>query len=269
MVTPAALAELIHATAADVLAGRGLDVAALPASVTVERPRNPEHGDYATNVALQSAKKVGVPPRELAGWLADALGARDEIDSAEVAGPGFLNLRLAPDAQGAIVREVLATGPRYGDGTELAGRRINLEFVSANPTGPLHLGHTRWAAVGDALGRILVARGGQVTREYYFNDAGAQIDRFVRSLVAAARGEPVPDGGYEGGYVYDIAAEVLRARPDALDLPDGQQREVFRRLGVGLMFDAIKASLHEFRTDFDVYFHEQSLHETGEVDVAV
>jgi arginyl-tRNA synthetase len=268
-VTPAALAELIRTTAVDVLTTRGLDAAALPSAVTVERPRNPEHGDYATNIALRSGKKVGVAPRELAGWLAEALGARDEIDSAEVAGPGFLNLRLASDAQGAIVREVLAAGDRYGHGAELAGRKINLEFVSANPTGPLHLGATRWAAVGDALGRILAARGADVTREYYFNDAGAQIDRFVRSLVAAAQGSPVPDGGYEGDYVGDIAAEVLRRRPDALDLPDGERDETFRRVGVGLMFDAIKASLHEFRTDFDVFFHEQSLHDSGAVDAAV
>ena len=267
--TPAALAELIHATAADVLAERGLDAGVLPAAVTVERPRNPEHGDYATNVALQSARKVGVPPRDLAGWLAEALSARDEIDSAEVAGPGFLNLRLAPDAQGAIVREVLAGGGGYGHGAELAGRRINLEFVSANPTGPLHLGATRWAAVGDGLGRILAARGGEIVREYYFNDAGAQIDRFVRSLVAVAQGRPVPADGYEGDYIADIAAEVLRRQPDALDLPDGEREEAFRRVGVGLMFDSIKASLHEFHTDFDVYFHEQSLHESGAVDAAV
>jgi arginyl-tRNA synthetase len=268
-VTPAALAELIRTTAADVLTTRGLDAAALPAAVTVERPRNPEHGDYANNIALRSGKKIGVAPRELAGWLAEALGARDEIDSAEVAGPGFLNLRLAPDAQGAIVREVLAAGDAYGHGEELSGRNINLEFVSANPTGPLHLGATRWAAVGDALGRILAARGADVTREYYFNDAGAQIDRFVRSLVAAAQGSPVPDGGYEGDYIGDIAAEVLRRQPDALDLPEAERDETFRRIGVGLMFDSIKASLHEFRADFDVFFHEQSLHESGAVDAAV
>ena len=267
--TPAALAELIRATAADVLASHGLDAAVLPAAVTVERPRNPEHGDYATNVALQTAKKVGVPPRDLAGWLADALKARGEIDSAEVAGPGFLNLRLAADAQGAIVGEVLAAGDAYGRGSELGGQKINLEFVSANPTGPLHLGATRWAAVGDALGRVLAARGGDVTREYYFNDAGTQIDRFVGSLVAVADGKPVPADGYEGGYIHDIAAEVLRRRPDALQLPADERDEVFRRVGVGLMFDSIKASLHEFRTDFDVYFHEASLHESGAVDTAV
>jgi arginyl-tRNA synthetase len=268
-VTPAALAELIRTTAADVLTTRGLDAAALPAAVTVERPRNPEHGDYATNIALRSGKKVGVAPRELAGWLAEALGARDEIDSAEVAGPGFLNLRLAPDAQGAIVRDVLNRSETYGHSDELAGRRINLEFVSANPTGPLHLGHTRWAAVGDALGRILAARGADVTREYYFNDAGAQIDRFVRSLVAVAQDRPVPEDGYEGEYIADIAAQVLRIEPGALELPEDERDETFRRIGVGLMFDAIKASLHEFRTDFDVYFHEQSLHDSGAVDAAV
>ena len=268
-VTPAALAELIHATAADVLAEHGLDAAALPPAADVERPRNPEHGDYATNIALRSAKRAGVPPRELAGWLAAALLTRDGIESAEVAGPGFLNLRLAPDAQAAIVREVLAAGDAYGHGSELAGRRINLEFVSANPTGPIHLGSTRWAAVGDALGRLLAARGGDVTREYYFNDAGAQIERFVRSLIAVARRQPVPADGYEGEYIGDIAAAVLRAEPGALDLPPGELHETFRRVGVGLMFDAIKAALHEFRTDFDVYFHEQSLHDSGAVAAAV
>jgi len=267
-VTPAALAELIHATATDVLVERGIDVAAL-AAVTIERPRDPGHGDYATNVAMQSARRAGVAPRELAGWLAEALRASGEIDTAEVAGPGFLNLRLTAGAHGAIVREVLVAGAAHGRGDELGGQRINLEFVSANPTGPIHLGHTRWAAVGDALARILVARGGDVTREYYFNDAGAQIDRFVRSLVAAARDEPAPPDGYEGAYVADIAADVLRVAPDALDLPDAERDETFRRVGVGLMFDAIKASLHAFRTDFDVYFHERSLHESGAVDVAV
>ncbi len=186
--TPAQLAELVRAAASDVLARRGLDLAALPADVGVERPRNPEHGDYATNVAMRTAKRAGVPPRELAGWLAEELAGQAGIASAEVAGPGFLNLRLAADAQGAIVGEVLAAGEGYGTGDDYTGRHVNLEFVSANPTGPLHLGGTRWAAVGDALGRVLAARGAKVTREYYFNDAGAQIDRFVESLVAAAKG---------------------------------------------------------------------------------
>jgi arginyl-tRNA synthetase len=268
-VTPAALADLVRAVAVDVLTSRDLDLAALPAAVTIERPRNPEHGDYATNLALQVAKKVGVAPRELAGWLAEGLAGRDGVAVAEVAGPGFINLRLAADAQGEIVRQVLEAGAEYGQGDTLAGRRINLEFVSANPTGPLHLGGTRWAAAGDALGRVLSAQGAEVAREYYFNDAGAQIDRFVQSLIAAAKGESPPENGYAGAYVSDVAAAVLRAEPNALSLPAGEDAEVFRRVGVGLMFEEIKRSLHEFGTDFDVFFHEDSLHASGQVDEVV
>jgi arginyl-tRNA synthetase len=266
-VTPALLADLVRAAASDVLTRRGLDLAALPADVGVERPRNPEHGDYATNVAMRTAKKAGVSPRELAGWLVEELAGKAGIASAELAGPGFINLRLAADAQGAIVTEVLAAGDAYGTGDELADACVNLEFVSANPTGPLHLGGTRWAAAGDALGRVLTARGAKVTREYYFNDAGAQIDRFVASLVAAASGGPTPDNGYGGAYIHDIAAQVLAAAPDALAAPD--RDEVFRRVGVDLMFVEIKQALHDFGTDFDVWFHEQSLHESGAVGTAV
>jgi len=266
-VTPDVLADLVRVAALDVLADRGLDAAALPDDVGVERPRNPEHGDYATNVALRTAKKAGVNPRDLATWLAEALAARDGIASAEIAGPGFINLRLASDAQGAMVGQVLAAGAAYGTGDELAGRSVNLEFVSANPTGPLHLGGTRWAAVGDALGRILSARGAAVTREYYFNDAGGQIDRFVASLVAAAKGEPAPENGYGGAYIADIAARVVAAEPGALDSPE--RDEVFRRVGVGFMFDEIKSDLHDFGTDFDVWFHEDSLHKSGAVERSV
>jgi arginyl-tRNA synthetase len=268
-VTPAQLAELVRVVASDVLARRGLDAAALPADVGVERPRNPEHGDYATNVALRTGKKAGVPPRDLAAWLVEELAGQPGIASAEIAGPGFINLRLAAEAQGAIVGEVLAAGQGYGTGDDYAGRNVNLEFVSANPTGPLHLGGTRWAAVGDALGRILAARGAKVTREYYFNDAGAQIDRFVRSLVAVALGQPVPEDGYGGAYIGEIAAQVVAAEPDALSLTGAERDEVFRRVGVGLMFDEIKRALHEFGTDFDVWFHEQSLHDSGAVESAV
>ncbi|WP_326565768.1 arginine--tRNA ligase [Amycolatopsis rhabdoformis] len=267
--TPAALADLVRASAVQVLDARGVDAAVLPEQVTIERPRNPDHGDYATNLALQVAKKAGLQPREFAEALAEVVAAADGVTAAEVAGPGFLNFRLAADAQGEVVRQVLVAGEAYGRGDALAGRKINLEFVSANPTGPIHLGGTRWAAVGDALGRVLGAQGGDVTREYYFNDAGAQIDRFVRSLIAAAKGEPAPEDGYAGGYINDIAAEVLKQEPSALSLPDAERHETFRRVGIELMFTEIRQSLHEFGTDFDVYFHENSLHESGAVDAAV
>ena len=267
--TPADLAELLKTTAATILAERGLDAAALPETVTVERPRNPEHGDYATNLALQLGKKVGVNPREFAGWLAEALASADGISSAEVAGPGFVNLRIQAAAQAVVVGQVIDAGAAYGNSADLAGVNVNLEFVSANPTGPIHIGGTRWAAVGDALGRLLSTQGAQVVREYYFNDHGAQIDRFARSLVAAAKGEPVPEDGYAGDYIADIAAQVVAKVPDVLSQPADECQETFRSIGVVLMFAHIKASLHDFGTDFDVFTHEDSMHTSGRVDQAI
>jgi arginyl-tRNA synthetase len=268
-VTPADLAELLKTTASAVLAQRGLDTAALPPTVTVERPRNPEHGDYASNLAMQLGKRVGANPRELAGWLAEALARADGIASAEVAGPGFINMRLEASAQAVIVNNVIDAGQGFGHSSALAGHKINLEFVSANPTGPIHIGGTRWAAVGDALGRLLSTQGADVVREYYFNDHGAQIDRFASSLIAAAKGEPTPPDGYAGTYITDIAAQVLQKAPDALSLPEPDMRETFRAIGVDLMFTHIKESLHEFGTDFDVYTHEDSMHTSGRVDQAI
>ncbi|WP_096289576.1 arginine--tRNA ligase [Mycobacterium ahvazicum] len=267
--TPADLAELLKATASAVLAEHGLDASALPATVTVERPRNPEHGDYASNLAMQLGKKVGANPRELAGWLAEALASADGVSSAEVAGPGFINLRLEASAQAKVVNDVIDAGDRYGYSDTLSGTKINLEFVSANPTGPIHIGGTRWAAVGDALGRLLSTQGADVTREYYFNDHGAQIDRFANSLIAAAKGEPAPQDGYAGSYINDIATQVLQKAPDALGLPDAEMHETFREIGVDLMFNHIKETLHEFGTDFDVYTHEDSMHTSGRVDEAI
>ena len=267
--TPADLAELLKSTAAAVLTEHGLDTAVLPATVTVERPRNPEHGDYATNLALQLGKKAGANPRELAGWLAAALAAKDGIAAAEVAGPGFVNLRIEASAQNVLVGDVIAAAGRYGTSQALDGTKVNLEFVSANPTGPIHIGGTRWAAVGDALGRLLSTQGAEVVREYYFNDHGAQIDRFTNSLIAAAKGEPTPEDGYAGTYIGDIAAQVLAKDPDALSLPDAEMRETFRAIGVNLMFDHIKESLHEFGTDFDVYTHEDSMHTSGRVEQSI
>lgn len=267
--TPAELSTLIATEARATLEAHDLDASVVPDAPTVERPRNPEHGDYATNIAMQVAKKAGTNPREFATWLAEKLAANDGIDEASVAGPGFINIRLAAAAQGKIVEEILAAGTNFGSGDEYAGKRINLEFVSANPTGPIHLGGTRWAAVGDSLGRILTARGADVTREYYFNDHGAQIDRFARSLLAAAHGEPTPEDGYGGAYIHDIAAQVVADNPTWEGLRAEDAQELFRAEGVELMFKHIMDTLAEFGTEFDVYFHENSLFESGAVDRAI
>ena len=267
--TPAELATTVKAAAERVLADHDLDASVVPDAVTVERPRNPEHGDYATNIALQVAKKAGTNPRELAGWLAEVLAADPAIDTAEIAGPGFINLRLAAAAQGELVAKVLEEGTAFGNSDIYAGEKVNLEFVSANPTGPIHLGGTRWAAVGDSLGRVLEASGAKVTREYYFNDHGGQIDRFARSLVAAAKGEPTPEDGYGGEYIREIAQAVVEKQANALEGTDAEVQETFRAAGVEMMFAQIKQSLHDFGVDFDVYFHENSLFESGAVDNAI
>jgi len=238
-------------------------------AVRVERPKIRDHGDYSTNVAMQLAKPAGRPPREIAELLAARLGTAAGIESATVAGPGFLNIRVEAGAQGRLAGDILAAGAAYGRGDSLAGRRIDVEFISANPTGPLTLASTRWAAVGDALARLLTAQGAVVTREYYFNDHGVQIERFARSLLARARGREVPENGYAGAYLDEIVTAVLERELSALDKPDPEAQEIFRREGVELMFVEIKASLVEFGVAFDVYFHENSLHERGEVDAAV
>lgn len=235
----------------------------VPEAVVVERPRQREHGDYASSIALQLARPAGLAPRAVAEMLAGRLREVDGVADVEVAGPGFLNVRLAQAVLGKVVRDVLAAGEGYGRGCAAEGESVNLEFVSANPTGPIHLGGVRWAAVGDALARLLEAGGAKVSREYYFNDHGTQIDRFARSLLAAAKGEPVPEDGYCGAYIAEIAAKVLTRCPAAAEAQNAQ--EIFRAEGVEVMFSEIKASLHEFGVDFDTYVHENSLHESGAV----
>jgi arginyl-tRNA synthetase len=241
----------------------------VPTTVTVERPRQKGHGDYATNVALQLGKKAGTNPRSFAELVKARLEQAEGVAAVEIAGPGFLNITVDAGAQGALAARIVAAGAAYGSSDAFAGEKINLEFVSANPTGPIHIGGVRWAAVGDALGRIFSMTGAQVTREYYFNDHGAQIDRFSSSLLAAAKGEPTPEDGYAGQYIQDIARAVLEQRPDVLGRDEDEARETFRAVGVEMMFDEIKKSLHEFGVDFDVYFHEDELHKSGAVERAV
>ena len=228
--------EQLSETIVDVLAALVADGAitlpdGVPTQVTVERPRQKGHGDYATNVALQLAKKAGTNPRAFADLVAERLRASDGISEVEVAGPGFLNVTVEAGAQGQVAADVVAAGESYGSSDAFAGEKINLEFVSANPTGPLHIGAVRWAAVGDALGRVFTFSGAEVTREYYFNDHGAQLDRFSSSLLAWAKGRPVPEDGYGGAYIEEIAKDVVAKRPEVLDLPEDEAQEVFRAEG--------------------------------------
>jgi arginyl-tRNA synthetase len=268
-VTPADLAAAVLAAARSVFTERGLDADLLPAATSVERPRSPEHGDYASTIAMQLGKKAGMSPRELATAIAQALQKVTGIASTDVAGPGFINVRLDAAATGALAALIVDKGGAYGRTDALAGQKINLEFVSANPTGPVHSGAVRWAAVGDALARLLRATGAEVTTEYYFNDAGSQIDRFARSLLAAARGEPTPEDGYAGSYIADIARAITQTHPDATSKPDDEAKELFRVQGVELMFDEIKSSLAGLGVTFDVYFNEKDLHRRGELDAAL
>jgi len=234
--------------------------------VRIERPKNRDHGDYATNVALALAKAVGMPPRDLAQLLADRLSRIPGIASAEVAGPGFVNIRLDSAAQGELARTVVTAGPAWGHGNSLAGKAVNVEFISANPTGPLHLGHTRWAAVGDAIARVLAAAGATVTKEFYINDRGVQMDKFGASVMAAANGRPVPEDGYHGGYILDLAAAISIARPGIKDLPEDEQLVAFREAAYALQLKQQQQVLELFRTHFDVWFSERSLHESGAVE---
>ncbi|GAB3871189.1 hypothetical protein GCM10027610_134250 [Dactylosporangium cerinum] len=267
--TPAELAVAVLEAARAALTERDLDASVLPATTSVERPRNPEHGDYASNIALQLGKKVGLNPRELAAAVAKNLQETPGIDAVEIAGPGFLNIRLSAAAAGELARIVVTAGRAYGRSETLAKEKINLEFVSANPTGPVHLGHTRWAAVGDALGRILSAVGADVTREHYINDAGVQMARFGESVKAAANNQPTPPDGYPGEYIQDIARQVVAANPEILDKTDEEQEVAFQSEGYKAMLKEMQDSLDRFKVHFDVWFSERTLHDGGAVEHAL
>jgi arginyl-tRNA synthetase len=238
----------------------------IPAEINLERPRNRDHGDYASNVALTLAKAAGRPPREVADIIAARLGAMSGVARVEVAGPGFLNVTLATAEQGELARTIVTADAEFGRSTTLSGTRINVEFISANPTGPIHLGHTRWAAVGDAMARVLAAAGAEVAREFYINDRGVQLDRFGASLAAIALGRPVPEDGYHGKYVVDLAAAIVAADPRILDLPDDERLVAFREAGYARQLQQQREVLAMFHTKFDVWYSERTLHSSGAVD---
>ena len=233
----------------------------LPEAITLDRPKNREHGDYATGIALALSKPSGKPPREIAELIKAGLANRPEITKVDIAGPGFINITLAKASQGGVIAKILSDGKKFGHGKVLDGKSINLEFISANPTGPLHLGHTRWAAVGDALGRVLSAAGAKVTREFYINDRGVQMDLFGASLRTSAQGEPRPEDGYHGAYIDDLSKEIVAAHPEILKLAEPELTHAFRDYGYQLQLDQQQSVLNAFGTKFDVWFSEKSLYE--------
>ncbi|MFN3948649.1 arginine--tRNA ligase [Microbacterium sp.] len=259
---PAALSAALLAVIAPLAEARreGSSAGLTAADLPLERPKNRDHGDWASNAALKLSKLVGANPREFAAEIAAGLESVDGIASVEVAGPGFINIRLDAAAAGALAKTIVDQGAAFGTNDTQRGNTINLEFVSANPTGPLHIGHTRWAALGDAIARVLLASGATLVREFYINDAGAQMERFGRSVVAAVHGEPTPDDGYGGAYIADLAERVATARPDIRDLDRGEQVTVATELAYGFQLGEIQASLARFNVHFDVWFSERTLH---------
>ena len=233
----------------------------IPTSLTLDRPKNRDHGDYATSIALALAKPSGLAPRVIAEIIVAGLKERADIAAVDIAGAGFVNITLAKGSQGGVISNILSSGKKFGHAKKLTGVAVNLEFISANPTGPLHLGHTRWAAVGDALGRVLSAAGAKVTREFYINDRGVQMDKFGASLQAAALGEARPEDGYHGAYIDDLAKEIVAANPEILKLSGEEQTFAFRDLGYKLQLAQQQSVLDKFGTHFDVWFSEKSLYD--------
>ena len=248
---------------------RGDLIGTVPETIPLERPKNRDHGDYASSIALQLAKPAGKNPRDVAAMLKADLESLAEVSAVDIAGPGFINITLNRASQADLVRTILTAQEKYGRGSALAGVKINLEFISANPTGPLHLGHTRWAAVGDALGRVLTAAGADVTREFYINDRGNQMDLFGQSVQAAAMGQPSPEDGYKGEYIADLAKEVLAQNPAITALADDARLIAFRETAYQLQLKDQQRVLDTFNTHFDVWFSERSLHDGGSVEHGV
>jgi len=235
----------------------------------LERPRDPSHGDWATNVAMQSAKAAKMNPRQIAEIVAARIAGHEDIAAVEVAGPGFINLRLSAHALQRVLVEARAKGPGFGRLEIGAGEKWQVEFVSANPVGPMHVGHGRWAALGDAMARVLEHAGYQVEREFYVNDAGVQMDIFAASVSArymelCGRDVDFPEDGYRGAYIVEIAREILAEEGEVWADADPAEREAhFKEKAYAQVLEHLKRVLHGMGVDFDVWFSERSLHEQG------
>ena len=237
----------------------------VPSQLTLDRPKNRDHGDYATSIALALSKSANLQPGVIAKVIVKTLTDNKlltpaGISKVDIAGPGFINITLESASQGVVVTEILTGGKKFGTSNLLAGKKINLEFVSANPTGPLHLGHTRWAAVGDSLGRVLAAAGAQVSREFYVNDRGNQMDLFGASIRAAALGKARPEDGYHGEYIEDLAKEIVKSNPQITQLAESESISAFTQAGYKLQLDQQRKVLDNFGTHFDTWFSESSLY---------
>ena len=255
----------VRAAALEWVSQSGL-VLEIPEELRLERPKSRAHGDYATNIALALAKAAQLAPRVIAESLAPLIAEIPGVAAAEIAGPGFINIRLDSATLGQTAQIIVEKGAAYGTGTALAGQQINLEFISANPTGPLHLGHTRWAAVGDAMARVLVAAGAHVSTEFYINDRGVQMDKFGASVMASAHGQVIPEDGYKGAYIHDLAAAIVIARPSIKELPIEEQFISFREAAYALQLKQQQQVLEQFRTHFDLWASERALHESNSVE---
>ena len=234
--------------------------------IAIERPKNRDHGDYASSISLSLAKSEGKKPIEIANLIKDGLSQKSYQElfaKVEIAGPGFINLTLNKSSQGAIVNRILTEKNNFGKVKVLEGTAINLEFISANPTGPLHLGHTRWAAVGDALASVLAAAGARVTREFYINDRGNQMDLFGASIRAAVLGIARPEDGYQGDYIAELGKLIDAQHPEYKGLPEGEAIVAYREAGYALQLQQQKDVLDNFGTHFDIWFSERSLHESN------
>jgi arginyl-tRNA synthetase len=267
-VTPAELADAVQIAVYTAIQAGELAVD-VPRAINVERTKRREHGDYSTNVAMQLAGTAKMAPRAVAEIIAKHLRDSGGIAGVEVAGPGFLNIRLESEVAGRLAATIVTAGTSYGRSEVLRKQRVNLEYVSANPTGPVHLGHTRWAAVGDSLRRVLEAAGADVVSEYYINDAGVQMQRFAASLYAAANGLPTPEDGYGGEYIADLAKRILAVDPKLAELDEAAAASGLLERGYRMMLADIAASLERFGVHFDVWFSERMLHDTGRVDAAI
>lgn len=263
--TPEELSKTIKKSLESLISAKKIAVNDIP-EIKIERPKSKDHGDYASNIALMVAKPAGVNPREVAQLLVDELSKNSAFKKVEIAGPGFLNFTLESASLGEVVRTIIKEANKYGHTNTLHGQNINVEFISANPTGPLHLGHTRWAAVGDALARVLVASGAKVAREFYINDRGTQIDKFGISICAAANNEAIPEDGYHGAYIKDLATEIVKEKPEILKLSKDKQVIEFREEGYKKQLKQQQSVLDDFRTHFDVWYSERSLHSSGAVE---